>query len=63
MKIEPQDVQELLALCLEEMDVDDMRRALKEMSAKYSGCNHHVPEMLNILTAGLAELTGTVAVL
>ncbi len=57
------DVRELLLICLEEMDVDDIRRALKEMLTRYNGRNQKVYSTLVAFKRELSELTGTVEVL
>ena len=57
------DVRELLLICLEEMDVDDIRRALKEMLARYNGRNQKVYSTLVAFKRELSELTGTVEVI
>jgi len=57
------DIRELLLICLEEMDVDDIRRALKEMLTRYNGRNQKVYSALVAFKRELSELTGTVAVI
>ena len=56
------DVRELLLICLEEMDTEDIRRALKEMLNCYNGRSQKVYRILVAFKKELSELTGTVAV-